>query len=549
MSCCSSTDISCSSLDVTLTNVTEELLTLSVYDLQGKGTSLVPILLQPMTSFTKNYKQNDMAIESLIMDGISDILSAISLVIDPSVLGALALELALCQTFIDGVDWDSTNGCGCFGNIIYTDKDSITGQCKSYISYFSCIQNYCLFEAGDINVLCTNFYYYDGKTAELLKKFNTKDICFTPGSYDNNSGCVTIKIINENEICNGFKWNNNLSFCGDETNQCWLDLLKSKKQYIGDSEKGWYDDYSFNKFIDCQKKTPEGCYQATQFDDKSGDEYIKIKQCQYNCPFLYKDQDICDPNLAGVSCFSDNGVGICQPGLCPVKQVDGSYRCNEKKQDTICDSLPSCTPIKYTGKNYQNSQKDIGRYTTIDRYTDLQKAKDSCSPNYYCQGVVQDNITGDISTAKRIFMEDNKKSIGNPPRYNLFLKSELTPTTFGTWYSNDWTKANNPYSPPELNLPYDQCLAGCEADPNCRTMTGFRTSPTFPSRPCAYYDTVIPNSSIKEIGSSWDGSVSYRKVDPVASGISYYNTTSTGKYSRDKPGIQKNTKSFGVGVI
>ena len=145
MSCCSSTDISCSSLDVTLSNVTEELLTLFVYDLQGKGTSLAPILLQPMTSFTKNYKQNDMAIESLIMDGITDILSVISLYMDPSgELGQRALELAIIQTFIDGIDWDSTNGCGCFGNITYTDKDSTTGQCKSYISYFSCIQNYCL---------------------------------------------------------------------------------------------------------------------------------------------------------------------------------------------------------------------------------------------------------------------------------------------------------------------------------------------------------------------------------------------------------------------
>ena len=73
MSCCSSTDISCSSLDVTLTNVTEELLTLSVYDLQGKGTSLAPILLQPMTSFTKNYKQNDMAIESFKIQAMKGI--------------------------------------------------------------------------------------------------------------------------------------------------------------------------------------------------------------------------------------------------------------------------------------------------------------------------------------------------------------------------------------------------------------------------------------------------------------------------------------------
>ena len=147
-------------------------------------------------------------------------------------------------------------------------------------------------------------------------------------------------------------------------------------------------------------------------------------------------------------------------------------------------------------------------------------------------------------------MRDNKNSFGNAPKTELYLKSEISPTTFGTWSSKEWSDDNKPYTPLDLNLPYEQCLSNCEADPNCKTMTGFRTSPTFPSRPCAYYDTVIPKSSIKEIGSSWDGSISYRNSDePVANGISYYNTTSTGKYSRDKPGIQKNPKSFGVGVI
>jgi hypothetical protein len=84
----------------------------------------------------------------------------------------------------------------------------------------------------------------------------------------------------------------------------------------------------------------------------------------------------------------------------------------------------------------------------------------------------------------------------------------LSPTNFGSWYSADWGKANTPYA--STNLPYDQCRAGCEADPKCKTMTGYRTYASSPSRPCAYYDTVIPPASLTDPQGSWEGSVSYR---------------------------------------
>lgn len=419
MDCCKQTKNSCSYLDVTFQNDTEEILTLSVYDLQGIGSQISPQILQPLTSFSKTFEQNDDAISSLIWDGVSDILSIASLIIEPSALGLISADLAMLQTFKDAVDWNSLNGAGCFGNIFYTKKDTNTGECKTYISYFSCIQNYCFTSEGEINTFFTNFYWYDGKgSAEVLTEFNTKDICKLSGSQGNSSGCVTLKIVNKNEMCQtGFTWNDGLSFCNPNKG-CWDELLNSKIKYVDDSSKGWYSPYSFNKFIDCQNKSNNGiCYQGLK---GASDDYFKLKPCQYNCPKLYKNQDICDPSLIGVNCFSDNAPGICQEGLCPVKQSDGTYRCSEKKQDTICGSLTSCTPIKYTGDLQKGVGKNIGRYIPINRYSMLSSAGKDCLNDEYCQGVVKDNVLGNISTAKRIFMDDDPN---NPTkRYTLFLK-------------------------------------------------------------------------------------------------------------------------------
>ena len=84
----------------------------------------------------------------------------------------------------------------------------------------------------------------------------------------------------------------------------------------------------------------------------------------------------------------------------------------------------------------------------------------------------------------------------------------LSPTNFGSWYSADWGTVNTPYF--AKKLPYAQCRDGCEADLNCKTMTGFRTYASEPSRPCAYYNTVIPPADITDPKGSWEGSVSYR---------------------------------------
>lgn len=428
MSCCNPTKNSCSYLDVTFENDTEEQLTLFVYDLQAKGEKISPTIIQPLASFTKTFEQKDDVIESLVMDTIVDILAIVSLVADPGVMEIVGADLAMLQTYKDSVDWDNVKGAGCFGNILYTTN--VKGKCKTYISYFSCIQNYCLAEGGNINTFITNFYYYDGiNEPEVLKKFNTKDICIKYGSYDNNSGCVKMKIINENEICKpgGFNWNNGLSFCDiDSSHQCWEDLVKSKKLYK-DGTGGWWPSYSFNKFIDCQKKVSNGqCYQAF----KQNNLYFKVKPCQYNCAVLYKNQDICDPSLTGVGCFDENAPGKCQAGLCPVKQYDGSYKCNEKKTGTNCDySITNCAPIKYEGTitDFNILQRNTGVYTPIDRYHSLENARKDCSENNFCQGVVQDNKLGYISTATRIFMDENKISPGDDPyspkRYNIFLKS------------------------------------------------------------------------------------------------------------------------------
>ena len=91
---------------------------------------------------------------------------------------------------------------------------------------------------------------------------------------------------------------------------------------------------------------------------------------------------------------------------------------------------------------------------------------------------------------------------GNDPK-------PLTAKKVGTRPIKAWSDANKPYY--DGNKTYEACQSECLSDPKCKTLTRFRTYASAPSRPCRYYDTIIPTSDISDVGGTWEGAVSYRE--------------------------------------
>ena len=82
----------------------------------------------------------------------------------------------------------------------------------------------------------------------------------------------------------------------------------------------------------------------------------------------------------------------------------------------------------------------------------------------------------------------------------------LSLTTYKQAINSDWGK--KPYI--TKMAPYTDCINGCLTDPNCNTVTAFKTYKSRPSRTCIYFKEKINKEDISYEAEDWEGRILHR---------------------------------------
>lgn len=386
----------------------------------------------PLTQIPKSIKYGENLLLGSVKQDDSEWFSIFSEILTTTVTLLASVELGpldLIMASIDGFNTitdicnEVSSGVSLIGNISIVAKElngKTNSNCKTIFSYFTAIQPYCFAEGGEVKAVTTPFLYYndDNKLVAISDYIATS--IKSDSSYDTSGGCVTVTITNTKEQCiNPGEYTNGLisGIICDSNIDC-FELLKKKDGTHGTfyPQKSYYDflecNYNMNKKKDEKTgKNPDYCY----FGVDVGSSTFKYKKCDHiyeNRPLLLKNQDICDYSLRGVGFEDENIPGKCMKGLCPVKQQNGSYTCQENNNVNKCDySITKCGNYIF-GNSYNISlpeQKLVSntRFNILDSYSNyfefLRAVKDIRS-----EGIIYDQNNDIYYSFNRLFyINDN----------------------------------------------------------------------------------------------------------------------------------------------